>query len=376
MTEKKTDTPDKLDSLLSQISHTVITEIAKSIDKALKAVENGEDEYKAIDAHNPENKIRKILTRGYNDANSIVDDEFGDIDEAEADVQNTLAIATGLAVAGEAYKQLVTATPGTETKQLLTEAMHNPVILTELPQLRRFESPTHYYMRTVDTAIADVLSGNSTHEKAVKKAVRELTKSGLRYVNYKSGWCNRTNVAVRRAVTTEITHDMAMRAFANARETGTDYYEVEYHAGARPEHAEWQGKVYTEKQLYEICGLGEVTGLCGANCMHYFYPFYPGTSERLYTDEFLKEELEASKVKTPYGGKEYTPYEARQQMRQMESAMRIQREKIDIQNKLNINAQTDRAKYTAQRQQYERFASAMGLRTDYRRVYQDGLGRV
>ena len=373
--EKKSDTPEKLEVMLGKMSHEIITAIAVAIDSAITDAEKGKDTFKAIDDNNPDKDVEKLLMKGYYKAEVMVDEEFDSDEDIDTDETNTVAMVAGLAVAGEAYRQLTLA-QGAETKQLLTEALHNPIIMTDLPQLKRFESPTHYYMRTVETAIQEVLDGTSTHEKAVKKAVRELTRSGVRYINYKSGWCNRTNVAVRRAVTTEITHDMAMRAFANARETGTDYYEVEYHAGARPSHAEWQGKVYTEKQLYEICGLGKVDGLCGANCMHYFYPFYPGTSERLYTDEFLEKALKESKIKTSYGGDEYTPYEARQKMRQMESAMRIQREKIDIQNKLNIDAKTDRAKYTAQRQQYDRFASAMGLKTDYRRVYQDGLGRV
>lgn len=57
-----------------------------------------------------------------------------------------------------------------------------------------------------------------------------------------------------------------------AEELGTDIFEVSAHAGARPSHAEWQGRVYTKDELVSKCGLGEVTGLLGANCYHMYYP--------------------------------------------------------------------------------------------------------
>ena len=47
----------------------------------------------------------------------------------------------------------------------------------------------------------------------------------------------------------------------NAQKLGTEYFEVEWHAGARPTHAVWQGRVWSKEQLYSVCGLGTVTGL-------------------------------------------------------------------------------------------------------------------
>ena len=35
----------------------------------------------------------------------------------------------------------------------------------------------------------------------------------------------------------------------NADELGTDKFEVSWHSTARPEHAEWQGKVYSKRQV-------------------------------------------------------------------------------------------------------------------------------
>ena len=77
----------------------------------------------------------------------------------------------------------------------------------------------------------------------------------------------------RRAVMTGLTWLSGKIAEYNAEKLGTEYFEVEWHAGARPTHTIWQGRVWSQQQLYDVCGLGTVTGLCGANCYHTYFPF-------------------------------------------------------------------------------------------------------
>ena len=103
---------------------------------------------------------------------------------------------------------------------------------------------------------------------------------------------------------------------------GTDTYEVTYHVGARPSHQPWQGRVWTMAQLRSVCGLGTVTGLHGANCYHDYDAFIPGVSERVYTDEQLEEMIQRENTPKTYNGRQYTTYEALQQQRAMETAMR------------------------------------------------------
>lgn len=77
---------------------------------------------------------------------------------------------------------------------------------------------------------------------------------------------------------------------------GCDLVEVTAHAGARPEHQLWQGKVYsrsgTSKKypgLKEATGYGTGPGLGGWNCRHSFFPYFEDISERAYTDKELEE---------------------------------------------------------------------------------------
>lgn len=116
---------------------------------------------------------------------------------------------------------------------------------------------------------------------------------------------------------------------------GWDLYEVDAHAGARPEHAEWQGKVYTEQQLYDICGYGTVTGLCGANCKHSFKPYFKG-STLTYTAKELREYRTA---KVEYNGEQISEYEASQIQRKMER--QIRQNKKDIAGLQGLATKTD-----------------------------------
>ena len=87
---------------------------------------------------------------------------------------------------------------------------------------------------------------------------------------------------------------------ARMEEMDCEFVEVTAHEGARPTHAVWQGRVYhrggavvQDGERYEdfevATGYGTGPGLCGWNCRHNFYPFYPGVSVRNYTDERLAE---------------------------------------------------------------------------------------
>lgn len=165
----------------------------------------------------------------------------------------------------------------------------------------------------------------------------------------------------------------------NAEKLGTEYFEVEWHAGARPTHTIWQGRVWSQQQLYDVCGLGTVIGLCGANCYHTYFPFVPGVSVRTYTDDWLDEQNWKESEPTEFRGKEYTLYEAKQRQRQMETAMRAQREKVQMLQ--DGDADPDdvmlaKCKYQGQLDEYARFSKQMGLKQERERIYIDGRWRV
>lgn len=97
------------------------------------------------------------------------------------------------------------------------------------------------------------------------------------------------------------------------------------HSGARPEHAAWQGRIFSRSGTHlrypdfrSATGYGKVDGLCGVNCRHTFGPYMEGSTP-VWSEEKLKE-LDTPKYE--YGGRKLTQYEAEQQQRYHEWQIR------------------------------------------------------
>ena len=102
-------------------------------------------------------------------------------------------------------------------------------------------------------------------------------------------------------------------------------------------------------------------------------------SERNWSDEWLDaKNLEESEPKK-FGDKEYTLYEAKQKQRQIELAMRAQREKVRLLQKGKADPDEillNKAKYQGQLNEYSRFCRKMRLTEERERIYLDMKGRV
>lgn len=235
------------------------------------------------------------------------------------------------------------------------------------------------YQRVLDDALMRVESGQS-YNVAIRDATKMLTDSGLQYVDYESGWHNRVDVAARRAVMTGVTQLSRQYTEQAATLLDTPYREVTAHRGARDgegktpwaSHKKWQGRVYSihtgdiYPSIYEVCGLGEVDGLCGANCRHMYHVWVEGVSERTYTDEEL-ENIDPPPFE--FEGKQYTFYEATQKQRQVEASLRkVKRELIAAKGRGDDEEYTVKAvRYRRLNEEYEAFSKAAGLRTQRER---------
>lgn len=232
-----------------------------------------------------------------------------------------------------------------------------------------------FYQRTLDNGLMQIASGAVDYNTVLTKAVKAMTDSGLRTVDYAGGWSNRVDVAARRALMTGFNQVVAKVNEDNAEQLGTEYFEVSYHRGARPTHQVWQGRVYSKKELETVCGLGTVTGLCGANCYHSYSPFIKGIDTPTYSEEELDRMNEEENTPKEYNGKEYTAYEAQQRQRRLETAMRADRQKIELLTQGGADDDTitgAKAKYFQRQDEYVKFSKAMGLPQQWERVTVNG----
>lgn len=161
------------------------------------------------------------------------------------------------------------------------------------------EAAQKTFVNACDKAYYQVMSGAMAANQAVKEAVDTVVSSGVT-VTYPTGHQDTIETATARAVRTGISQGAARIQLARMNEMGIDLVLVSSHLGARPEHALWQGKVYSLGGEYkgqypdfeQSTGFGTVTGLCGANCRHSFNAWFPGMEnpwKRYDTEENRKE---------------------------------------------------------------------------------------
>lgn len=244
---------------------------------------------------------------------------------------------------------------------------------------KAFTPLSEIYNGYLDNAITMMASGAFDYNTMIRRVVGEMTASGLRTVDYASGHSNRVDVAVRRALLTGMGQLTGQISRMNGQALGTDKYEVDWHPGARPDHAKWQGRVWTYQQLVDVCGLGSGPGLLGWNCRHTYYPFLDGISVRNYSDQWLEEMDRKEAQKISYRGKEYNTYEATQKQRRMETAMRAQREKAQLLKQGGADKDdilNARCKYQAMLDEYKEFSRKFKLPEQRERIYYDLRGRV
>ena len=233
------------------------------------------------------------------------------------------------------------------------------------------KSLTKTYINTMDFVQMQVSSGVCDYQTAVRNAVKKLAQSGVRTIDYSTGWHNRVDVAVRRATLTgvnQMSRQMTDYMHDEMIPRNEQYVETTAHSGARPSHAQWQGQVFKVvgstkeyKNLADVTGLGRVDGLLGANCRHSYFPFIPDVSVRTYTKEQLKN-IDPEPFK--YNGRTYTYYEATQQQRKMETNIRATKREI-----IGYNAARDKEAFTnasiklqQQKKAYKEFSNAAGIR--------------
>lgn len=157
---------------------------------------------------------------------------------------------------------------------------------------------TRAFSSALDRCYLQILSGAFDRNTAIKLAVKDLASKGIEKVAYPSGAVTSMDAAVRRAVTTGLNQSVSRLQLARAEDMGCELVETTSHAGARPTHAEWQGKVFCIKghhksygDFYRETGYGEGDGLCGWNCYHSFFPYFEGLSIKAFDRDPSKQNV-------------------------------------------------------------------------------------
>ena len=156
-----------------------------------------------------------------------------------------------------------------------------------------------------------------------------------------------------------------------ADEMGSDLVEVTAHAGARPDHAKWQGKVYSltgktpgYQTLAKATGYGTGAGLGGWNCRHSFFPHFSGQSNTYSKDE-LEEYTRPDAVE--YNGKKMSLYEAEQTQRSIERQIRRWKREDNALKAAGLDTTESSTKVKLWNSRYKDFCAKTGLKQQKQR---------
>lgn len=235
----------------------------------------------------------------------------------------------------------------------------------------------------LDRAHLKVNSGAFDYKSAVKSAVDSLADT-MKYVTYPTGHTDTLEVAARRAVLTGVNQTGAKLQVARADEMGVEFFETTAHGGARPSHAEWQGRQFHRGGAVDYMGkhypdfeaatgYGTGAGLCGWNCRHTFFAIFPELgAPPAWTQESL-EALNARDIE--YNGGKYTRYEISQMQRARERTVRKYKRRYLAEDAAGADTTASAVKLRQARQELADFISATGSRANSARTSVAGFGR-
>lgn len=235
----------------------------------------------------------------------------------------------------------------------------------------------------LDRAHLKVSSGALDYKSAVKSAVDSLADT-MKYVTYPTGHTDTLEVAARRAVLTGVNQTGAKLQVARADEMGVEFFETTAHGGARPSHAEWQGRQFHRGGAVDYMGkhypdfeaatgYGTGAGLCGWNCRHTFFSIFPELGPAPAWTQADLEALNARDIE--YNGGKYTRYEISQMQRARERTVRKYKRRYLAEDAAGADTTASAVKLRQARQDLADFISATGGRVDSARTSVAGFGR-
>lgn len=373
--EQLQNLPQELTDLYDQLSEFILRDIARRIAKGAEITDTAEYQlYRAkslgLSTDEIAAKIAEINGSSASEINRLIREAAAQSDEFD---RKMLGVDKGAAVPLEENAQLqkLISAQIAETAGKC-ENLTNTMGFADHDFLGRvyYLSMTDMYRQEMDSAHMKVATGATDYMTAIRQACNKLAASGVRTIDYESGRSDRIEVAARRTLLTSVAHVTHRISEQNGEELGADGWEMSAHSGSRPSHAVYQGRQYTQEQYERIIK----PLISEPNCRHDVFPIILGVSEPVYTEEELQN---IDQPPFTYEGRTYTAYEASQQMRKMERAMRKQKDRCIVADAAGDEEAFATASIRLNRQKYiyEDFCKAADSYTEYERTYVTGFNR-
>ena len=200
------------------------------------------------------------------------------------------------------------------------------------------------YNELLDTALLNVGQGKETFDQAMSGILKQVGGSGLRTINYASGRSMRLDSAIRMELKSDLRELHNENQKIIGEEIGADGYEISVHSNPAIDHEKVQGRQFSIEEYKKLNSGLEAKDYKGntytldhdhkngyrpiseMNCYHYIFSIVLGVSEPEYTDKELKEIIKKNDDGFEFEGQHYTNYEGTQMQRNIERAVREQKD--------------------------------------------------
>ena len=236
------------------------------------------------------------------------------------------------------------------------------------------------YKYVIDKCVIAVSQGKETYQQSMRSTLKQLSSSGVRKIEYESGYSRRLDTSIRQNILDSIRQVSNESQKIFGEEFDSDGVEVSVHEMPAPDHELVQGRQFSNEEFENFQNDRKAIDYTGMvfepefeghdrrsiseyNCYHYIFSIVLGVSKPQYSDKQLKEIINNANKKTTFDGKEYTQYELTQLQRRIESDIREAKDtqilaRASEDNELVLQSQTRITQLTTK---YRQLCSVSGL---------------
>ena len=246
----------------------------------------------------------------------------------------------------------------------------------------KFYNISDAYQYVIDQAILSISQGKDTFQNQMYSILKSLGESGLKTIDYKSGYHRRLDSAIRMNLREGIKtlHNETQQILGE--EFGADGVEISVHLSPAPDHEDLQGRQFSNEEFEKLQNnevaedykgnrySHEHRPISELNCYHTTMSIILGVSKPQYSDEELQDIKEKNEKGFIYNGQRLTMYEGTQLQRRIETEIRKQKD-IQIIGKSADNKQLvsdSQYKITQLTNKYRELSKISGLPTKMERM--------
>lgn len=195
------------------------------------------------------------------------------------------------------------------------------------------------YKEVIDRCVVAISQGKETYQQSMRSTLKQLSSSGVRKIEYESGYSRRLDSSVRMNILDSIRQVSNESQQLFGKEFDSDGVEISVHLNPAPDHELVQGRQFSNEEFENFQNDRKATDYTGMvfepefeghdrrsiseyNCYHYIFSIVLGVSKPQYSNKQLQEIIDNKNKTFEFDGKIYNMYEGTQLQRRIETAIR------------------------------------------------------